>query len=492
MLLTMAVSLYTSRVVLDTLGVNDFGIYHLVGGFITMMGFLHGAMSSATQRFLSFELGKSHQNDLSKIFNMSINIHLLIATVILLIGETVGLWFITTQLTIPPERLDAARWVFQFSLIAFLVSVISVPYNALIIAHERMSVFAWVSIIDVSLKLLIVYLLALFGMDKLVLYAIFMLAVVSTTTLIYILYCRRKFADSRFQFYWDKSLFKKMLSYTGWNMWGNMAAVMGNQGINVMLNVFFGPAVNAARTISFQVSTALNSFVQNLQTAVNPQIIKSYAANDLDHMHKLVCFGAKYNFFLLLTLSFPIIIGTEFVLEVWLTTVPSFTSIFVKLVLVNILIDSISLPLMTAAQATGKIRIYQTVVGGILLANLPLSYMLLDYGYEPQATLFVSIFLSIVGLVARLMIISPLIKLKMYCFIRDVILRVGGVTLLSLAPIPLLTSPLPTNPYNMLILMTLSGCWVVISIYLVGLGAGEKTFLFDSAKKFCNRDKIKV
>lgn len=492
MMLTMAVSLYTSRVVLSTLGIDDFGIYHLVGGFITMMGFLHGAMSSATQRFLSFELGKSQQNDLSKIFNMSINIHLLIAVTIFIIGESAGIWFITTQLTIPPERMDAARWVFHFSLIAFLISVMSVPYNALIIAHERMGVFAWVSIIDVSLKLLIVFMLSLFGMDKLMLYAMLMLGVVSTTTLIYILYCRMRFAESRFKFYWEILLFKRMLSYTGWNMWGNMAAVMGNQGINVMLNIFFGPAVNAARTISFQISAALNSFVQNLQTAVNPQIIKTYAGKNLDQMHKLVCFGAKYNFFLLFVLSYPIIIGTDLVLEAWLTTVPLFTSTFVKLVLVNILIDCISLPLMTAAQATGKIRLYQTVVGGILLANLPLSYVFLDHGYEPQTTLFVSIFLSIVGLTARLLIISPLIELKIFDFVRDVIFRVGGVTLLSLAPIVPLARSLPTSPQITILLMIFSGCWAMLSIYLLGLGADEKSFLFNSAKKFCNRDKIRV
>lgn len=492
MLLTMVVTLYTSRVVLSTLGVDDFGIYHLVGGFITMLGFLHGAMSSATQRFLAFELGKSKDNDISNIFNMSMNIHLLIAGGIFVLGETAGLWFISKQLIIPPERLDAARWVFHLSLIAFLVSVASVPYNAMIIAHERMSVFAWVSIIDVTLKLLIVFMLSWFGIDKLALYAALMLAVTSIITLIYKIFCQRTFPESKFRFFWDKLLFQKMLSYTGWNMWGNVAAVMGNQGVNVMLNMFFGPAVNAARTISFQVSGALNSFVQNLQTAVNPQIIKSYASNDLNQMHKLVCYGAKYNFFLLFILSLPIIAATDLVLGTWLTTVPPHTNIFVKLVLINILIDSVSLPLMTAAQASGKIRIYQTVVGGILLLNLPIAYAFLNAGYMPQTTLLVSIFLSIIGLGARLIIISPLINLPSAIFIKTVIVRVVGVTLASSIPIAMITSVMQKSLISTVMLMMFSVGWAAISIYFIGLGTDERSFLLDSTKKLCKRERIKV
>ncbi len=492
MLLTMAVTLYTSRVVLNTLGVEDFGIYHLVGGFVTMLGFLHGAMSSATQRFLSFELGKPDKKNLSNIFSMSMNIHLLIAAGIFLAGETVGIWFVTTQLTIPSERMEAAHWVFHFSLLAFLVSVISVPYNAIIIAHERMSVFAWVSIIDVSLKLLIVFMLAWFGMDKLTLYAVLMLTVMSCVTLIYKVYCKKTFPDSRFRLYWDKPLFNTMLSYTGWNMWGNIAAVMGNQGVNVMLNIFFGPAINAARTIAFQVSMALNSFVQNLQVAVNPQIIKSYAANDLSYMHKLVCYGAKYNFFLLLLLSLPVILTTELILELWLKTVPAYTVIFVRLVIVNILIDSISAPLMIAAQATGKIKIYQTVVGGILLLNLPLSYMLLSTGHEPQVTLFISIFLSVVGLCARLAIINPLIKLRSYEYIKKVVFRITIVALLTFLPTLAIKNILPVTLANNMLLIMFSLCWAVASIYLLGTGRDEKSYLINLVKSFFTRDKIKA
>jgi O-antigen/teichoic acid export membrane protein len=491
MLLTMAVTLYTSRVVLATLGVEDFGIYHLVGGFITVLGFLHGAMSSATQRFLSFEIGKPGTAGISNIFSMSMNIHLLIAAGILLVGETAGLWFVSTQLTIPPERMAAAQWVYHLSLLAFLVTVISVPYNAMIIAHEQMSVFAWVSVFDVSLKLLIVFMLAWAGSDHLITYAALTFVVVMLITAIYKLYCGKKYPDSRFRFYWDSMLFKTMLSYTGWNMWGNAAAVLGNQGVNVILNIFFGPAVNAARAITFQISGALNSFVQNLQVAVNPQIIKSYASGDFDYMHKLVYYGAKYNFFLLLFFALPIAIEVDTILNLWLTVVPEHTGTFVQLALAGILIDSISAPLMTAAQATGKIKLYQTVVGGILLLNLPLSYVLLHAGFAPSIAFVVSIALSIASLIARLVIISPLVNLSIKRYTTLVLLRVVGVGLVSLTLALLIKYFLPENT-NRFFVSACSLLSIAVCIYLIGINTEERTQLMSLARRFHKQGVIRI
>ncbi|MBV2132952.1 hypothetical protein KRX52_09075 [Pseudomonas sp. MAP12] len=485
MLLTMAVTLYTSRVVLATLGVEDFGIYHLVGGFITVLGFLHGAMSSATQRFLSFEIGKPGTAGISNIFIMSMNIHLLIAAGILVVGETAGLWFVTTQLTIPTERIAAAQWVYHLSLFSFLVTIISVPYNAIIIAHERMSVFAWVSIIDVSLKLLIVFILAWVKTDHLITYAALTLAVVVLITAIYKLYCSKTFPDSKFRLYWESILFKTMLSYTGWNMWGNAASVLGNQGVNVILNIFFGPAVNAARAITFQVSGALNSFVQNLQVAANPQIIKSYASGDLDYMHKLVYYGAKYNFFLLLFLALPVAIEVDTILNLWLTVVPEHTGTFVQLALVGILIDSISAPLITAAQATGKIKLYQTVVGGILLFNLPLSYLLLYAGFAPSIAFMVSIALSIASLFARLAILKPLISLSIGRFTSLVLLRVVGVGLASMA-MALLIKYMPQGDDSDIFMIACTFISTAGCIYLIGINAEERSQLVNLARRLHN------
>lgn len=429
MLLTMAVALYTSRVVLQTLGVEDFGIYNVVAGFVMMLGFLQGAMSSATQRFLAFELGKSDDRDVHRIFSMSLNVHILIAIIVLLLGQTIGLWFLETQMTIPIDRMIAAKWVFNLAIVTFMIEIIKVPYNAMIIAHEEMSIFAWMSIITVLLKLLIVFMLVWFGIDKLILYAILSLAVTFIVFMMYAGYCRIKYIESKFRFYWEKNLFKVMLSYTGWNLWGSIAVILSSQGVNILLNIFFGPTINATRAISMQVSSTLNNFVQNLQVAINPQIIKSYASQDIAYMHQLNCYGAKYNFFLLFFLSIPVLINTDFILIMWLGSIPEYTSIFVKLTIVNILIDCISAPLMTSAQATGKIKLYQTIVGGILLLNLPFSYFVLKMGGEPYSVLFVGIGASIFAFIARLIIVNKLIYLPITVYLREVFGR--GMLIIS-------------------------------------------------------------
>lgn len=432
MLFTMAVSLYTSRVVLNTLGVEDFGIYNVVGGVVMMFSFLNNAMSSGTQRFLSFELGKKDYEQLKKIFSMSINIHATIAIVILLLAETIGLWFLNTQLTIPEERMVAANWVYQFSILAFLVTIMSVPYNASIISHERMNIFAYVSIIEVTLKLVIVFMLQWFGFDKLKLYAILIFLVSLIIRFIYSIYCKANFKECSYYLFWDKKLYKTLMSYAGWNLWGNIAGVMMNQGINILLNIFFGPVVNAARGIAYQINGAVNSFVSNFQTAMNPQIVKSYAANNKEYMHKLIYKGAKYSYFLLFMLSLPVIIETESILTWWLKILPEHSVLFCRLILINALIDCISGPLMTAAQASGKIKVYQSIVGGLLLSILPISFILLKLGYPAETTIYVNILISVIALVFRLFIISPLVSLKKGMFLQKVIIKILLVTLLSI------------------------------------------------------------
>ncbi|WP_430974580.1 lipopolysaccharide biosynthesis protein [Sunxiuqinia rutila] len=483
MLLTMAVSLYTSRIVLNTLGVEDFGIYNVVGGFVTMFGFLNSAMASATQRFLAFEIGKGDKIQLRNVFSMSVNIHFLIAFLILILAETIGLYFVNTQLTIPPERMIAARWVYQFSILALMVNMISVPYNAIIIAHERMNVFAWVSIAEVGLKLLIVFMLQWFGFDKLKFYAVLMFGVALLIRLIYGLYCGKKFKESKFRFYWDKPLFKTLISYAGWNLWGNAAGVIMGQGVNILLNIFFGPVVNAARGIAYQVRSAVNQFVQNFQMAMNPQIIKSYAAGDLKYMHQLIFQGAKYSFFLLFALSLPIMLETEIILKLWLKTVPDYTVIFTRLVLINVLVDCISGPLMTAAQASGKIKLYQGVVGGLLILNLPVSYIFLKLGYAPEITLYISIGISIIALLARLKIISPLVKLDILGYLKEVVSKISPVILISMI-IPILIKSFLHEGFARLLIITFSSLIVVgITIYFVGLEKNEQNFLTNKLKQ---------
>lgn len=477
MLLTMAVTLYTSRVILNTLGVEDYGIYNVVGGFVGMLGFLNSSMAVATQRFLSFEIGKKENSQLSRVFSMSMSIHILIAFIILILAETVGIWFVKTQLTIPAERMNAALWVFHFSVLTFVVNVISVPYNATIIAHERMNVFAWVSIIDVSLKLLIVFVLQWFGYDKLKFYAVLMFGVALVVRLIYGSYCSRNFAESKYHLYWDKSLFKTIMSFAGWTLWESLASIMNGQGVNILLNIFFGPVINASRAISFQVRSALNSFVNNFQIALKPQIIKSFASGDLDYMHKLVHQGAKYSFFLLFILSLPVLLETEIILRIWLESVPDYTLIFTRLVIINILINSFSSTLSTAAQATGKVKYFQLISGGLILFILPISYLFLKLGYKPQVTLYISIIVEVFVLIARLLFLNKLIKLKVAEYFKLVVLKsmfVGFVS--SILPL-LLISQFDQSFYRLIFSGGISIVFSILIIYTVGLNKSEKKYI---------------
>lgn len=477
MLFILGVSLYTSRIVLNTLGVEDYGIFNVVGGVISMFSFLSGAMSRSVQRFISFELGKGNYDQLKKVFAMSMNALGIIALIILVLSETVGLWFLNNKLIIPSDRMVAANWVYQFSIFSFLVLILSVPYNALIIAHEKMNVYAYVSIVEVILKLLIVFMLQWFGYDKLKLYAVLIFTVSLLVRIIYGLYSKRNFEESKYFFYWDKKLFKTLLSFTGWNLWGNAAVVMYSQGINILLNIFFGPAINASRGIAYQINSAVSGFVGNFLTAMNPQIVKSYAEGDIKYMHNLLRQGAKYSFFLLYFLSLPILLETEIVLKIWLKTVPDYTVIFSRLVLINLLIASLSEPLVTAAQASGKIKIYQITVGGLLLLILPVSYVFLKNGFPPQSTLYITIFFTILVLFARLSIVRNLISLSIRRFLIDVIFPVSVITVLALI-IPLsIFNFMHPGIIRFLIIVFTSGICVLISVYFFGIGLSEKKIL---------------
>jgi O-antigen/teichoic acid export membrane protein len=489
MILTMLVSLYTSRVVLNTLGVEDFGIYNVVGGFVSMFGFLNSAMASATQRFLSFEIGKGDHDQLRNIFNMSVNIHFLIAFIILILAETVGLWFVNTQLTIPAGRMGAAQWVYQFSILAMMVYMVSVPYNAMIIAHERMNVFAWVSIVEVSLKLFIVFMLQWFGFDKLKFYAVLTFSVSLIIRFIYGFYCSRHFKESKFRFFWNRPLFNTLVSYAGWNLWGNIAAVLKDQGVNVLLNMFFGPVINAARGIAYQVSSVINQFVANFQMAMNPQIIKSYAVDDLKYMHQLIFRGAKYSFFLLFTLSLPILLETEQILKLWLKTVPEYTVIFTRLVIINVLIDCISGPLMTAAQASGKIKLYQSVVGGLLILNLPVSYLFLKLGFQPQVAIYISIGISIIALYSRLKIISPLVSLNIMDYFKNVIFKIIPVIFIAVILPGCIIYLLPVNIGRLLLICFIAVISVGLTVYFIGLSHSEQQFMIKSLKQVTSKIK---
>lgn len=473
----MLVTLYASRVILNTLGVEDYGIYNVVGGVVSMFAFFNSAMTNATQRFLSYELGKGDLVQLRKTFNATQLIHIGIAVLIFILAETIGLWFVKTYLVIPAERMEAALWVYHFSVLSFMVSVIQVPYNATIIAHERMNVYAYVSILEVGLKLLIVFMLTWIAVDKLKLYGVLYFAVVFIIAAIYRIYTRKNFEESKFEVVRDKRLYKTLISYSGWNLFGNLAAVTKGQGVNILLNIFFGPVVNAARGIASQVQGAVSSFSSNFQMAVNPQIIKSYASGDKEYMTSLIIRSAKFSFYLLFLLSLPIALEVNQILKLWLKTVPEYASVFTILVLTVILIDCVSGPLMTAVQATGKIRLYQTVVGSLQLLILPISYIYLKLGYSPEVTLYVNIVISIIALLFRILFLRKLLDFPALRFLNEVALKNLVVALLAISLPLFIKYKMEPSYLRLFSVAAASILWSGAIIYIVGLNKLEKEFI---------------
>ena len=476
MFFTMLVSLYTSRVVLSALGVEDYGIYNVVGGVVTMFGFINGAMSTSTHRYLTFELGKGNYQQLHKVFCTSIFIHAGISLLIVLLGETIGLWFLYHKMVIPEARMDAAIWVYQLSILSTVILIMSVPYNASIIAHEKMSAFAYISILEVVLKLLIVYLLLIGNFDKLKLYAVLVVIVLLGIRCVYGVYCGRHFKETKFNWIFDKVLFKEMVGFAAFT-----------QGLNILLNMFFGPMVNAARGVAVQVQTAVVQFSSNFQTAINPQITKSYAIQDYAYMHSLIFKSSKFTFFLLFLLSLPIAMETETILRIWLKTVPDYTVIFLRIMLCITIIDAVSNSLMVSAAATGRVKVYQGVVGGILLCILPVSYVVLKLGAPPASVFVVHLCISIIAFVVRLLIIRPMIYLSLSAFKKQVVMPCLKVACLALIFPFLLKILLPDTLYSFLLVCAVSVISVAFTTYYLGLNISERQFVVSKAQTFLSK-----
>lgn len=476
MLFTMAVSLFTSRVVLNTLGVEDYGIYNVVGGVVSMFSIISGSLSAAISRFITVELAKGDADKLRKTFSASVTIQLLLSLIIVVLIESIGVWFLNVKMVIPAERMDAANWVLQFSIVTFVINLISVPYNATIIAHEKMSAFAYISILEVVCKLVIVYLLKISPIDRLVFYAILMCAVSVIIRLVYGYYCNRHFAECKFSFRFDKDLLKRMFSFAGWNFIGASSAVLRDQGGNIIINLFGGPAVNAARGIAMQVNQTIVGFSNNFMTALNPQITKSYASGEQDYMMKLIFRGARFSFYMLLFLSLPVLANTHYILSLWLGMVPDHSVLFVRLALIFAMSESISSPLVTAMLATGKIRNYQIVVGVLQMLNLPISYVLLRIGCIPETVMMVAIGLSQCCLAARLVMLRTMIGLSARKYLREVYLNVILVTTAA-AVLPILTSVILEESFlNFVIIVLISLITAAISIFYIGFNKNERDF----------------
>ena len=486
-LFVMVVSLYTSRVVLNTLGVSDYGIYNVVGGVVTMFGFINSSMTSATQRYITFALGKGDMTQLQKVFCTALQIHVFISVLIIVLGETVGLWFMYTQMQIPESRMDAAFWVLQCSIISTAIMIISVPYNADIIAHEKMSAFAYISILEVVLKLAVVFLLLVFSYDKLILYAFLILMVQLLIRFCYSYYCNRHFEESKYHHVWDKTLFKEMTGFAGWSMFGNLSGVLFGQGLNMLLNVFFGPVVNAARAVSVQVQGAIQQFVGNFQMALNPQITKTYATGKMDDMHKLMYRSARFSFYLLFFLSLPVLFETEFILTVWLKNVPESAVIFLRIMICISLIYTLSNPLMVANQATGKVKRYQAICGSILLMILPVSYVCLKLGCPAYSVFIVHFVMEFIAQLARMIILRPLIGIQVSDYIKNIYIKVLSVTGLSVV-VPFIIYLNMTDSVLRFFTVCITCILSVGTVaYTVGLSSNERCFVKTKIIGFYNR-----
>ena len=401
MLVVMAVSFYTTREILRLLGVVDYGIYNVVGGIVAMFSFVNSTLMTSSQRYFSIELAKGNLKRLNQWFCLNITAFSIFIGVFILISETIGLWFINTQLTIPVERLFAANVVYQLSILTFCIHFFCIPYSALIVAHEKMSAFAYISIIEAFLKLVIAFILSIITWDKLIIYAILMCLSSLTITLSYVIYNRKHFSESKYSLYWNKKECLELVSFSGWHLLGTFSTVIRSQGINILINLFFNPAINAARAISFQLYHAVSQLSSNFFVAVKPQIYKTYADGDYLGLHNLILRSTIMSSYLVAILIFPVLSNTSYLIGLWLKEIPDYTVIFTQLVLINGLIDSTNGPAIASALATGKIKKFIIVVSIINLSNLPLSYFFLFYGAEPTITMLISIVLSLVSVFVR-------------------------------------------------------------------------------------------
>ena len=486
----MIISLFTSRVILQSLGIEDYGTYNVIGGFVAMFSMLGGTLVSATQRFINVELGKKDGGNPNEIFCTAMGIHIGLATVIFLALETFGLWFLNNKMNIPDGRMFAANVVFQCSILAFLLNIICMPYNAIIIAYERMKAFAYISLYDVIMKLLVSYALFLFWGDRLIIYAIFLMLLAISQQSIYIIYCKKHFSeDTRFYLVRDKQAYIRQTSFAGYTFLGSFAAILANHGVNIVLNIFCGVAVNAARAISIQVLHAVSKFVSDFTVALNPQIVKTYAAGEFDKSMELVYRGAKFSFYLMFVFSVPIIFLTPEILNIWLGHYPEHTIVFIRLTLVYGLITVLSKTLITEILATGQIRSNAFIIGGLRIFILPLSILVLWLGYAAYSVYYVMIMIDLISIFTRLFILKSITGVKIFGYVKNVLVYVSLVSISSCVLCYLMWMYIPhTLPYN--ILFTIASVIIsIVTIYYIGISLKERQMIVAGINRIINKIK---
>ena len=487
MFITMAVSLYTSRVILDALGVQDFGIYNLVGGFVAMFGVVRAGLVSATQRFMAYDLGVGDQHELKRTFSTCVFIYAFLALVAVVLAESIGPWFINNKLQIPRERLDAAYWVFQLSVVSLVVSLLSFPYNALIIAHEKMKAFAFISVYEAFMRLFISLYIYVAISDKLIVYAALICLLQISIPLLYYSYCKKCFVESKLIYLFDKQRIKDIYSFTGWSMLGGLANMSITQGLNFVLGLFFNPAVNAARGIAVQVQGAITQFASNFQMAIDPQIIKSYASGDIKYLSTLVFSSSRLSFFLLYIISLPIMLEADYILGIWLIEVPDYTTIFLRLVILVTILDAITNPAVKAIQATGNIKRYQLSVNTVIIATLPVSYFALKLGLPPYSVFIVMVVFDFIAFIIRFHMMNLLIGISFSDILNKIIRPIVLVVALSCAPPILLHSFMNESFLRLILVFSLSTVLIIAASYFCGTQPIEREYLLSKIKSIKNK-----
>jgi O-antigen/teichoic acid export membrane protein len=493
MALIMIVTLYTSRIVLRVLGVEDFGIYSVVGGVVFLLAFLNNSLSITTQRFLNYEMANNDTVCLSKVFSTAVNIHYLIALLVFILAETIGIWFVNTQLVIPLEKLSAALWVYQVSVFTVCINIISIPYNAAIIATERMNIYAYVSVIEAVLKLSAACLLIYLSFDKLKLYVSLLFIVAVTIRMIYTFYCKRNLIWCRYKFIWDRGLLKKMLNFSGWTIFGTSTELLSIHGISILINIFFNPVHNTAQAIAMQVKGAIRTFSMNFMVSVRPQIVKSFSRTDYNYVYQLVFTSSKFSYYLLFILSFPILLQTGYLLNLWLGKIPDYSIIFTRLALIDVLIIAVTSPLAATSQASGKIRNYQLIISVCYTTTFVVTAILYTMKFSSHVAFITTIVMSIIGLILRTIELKFSANFPVKRFFAEVIFPILSVTVVSII-LPLLyyfTVSINYQTFIQLILtLLLTTLSILITIWSIGLNSKEKKLIKN--KIYILKTKIKL
>lgn len=486
-LLIMVVSLFTSRVVLNILGIQDYGIYNIVGGIVAMFSVISGSLSNSISRFLTFELGKGASEKLNLIFCTSVNIQVFISVIILIIGEIIGIYFLNNKANIPEMRLNAANWVLHCSLFSFIIGLLSVPYNSAIIAHERMSAFAYVSAFEVTLKLVAAYLLYISPFDNLISYAILLSCISFIIQCIYIGYCKRNFPECNYSFVFELQTAKSMGSFAGWSFFTNTAYIFNTQGINILINLFFGVTVNAARGIATQIESAVMNFINNFTIAINPQITKSYACGDLDYMNKLICRGAKFSYLMLACLAIPLMFETPMILKLWLNIIPEHTVTFFRLSIIGTMFMVLGNTGYTACMATGRIKKYVIVITTLGCLVFPLTWIVYKLGAPVESTYIVYICTYILVDIIRLLLMKELLGFPPMLFIKKVFFKIVIVTMCAVIIPFSIIFWMDSTLLRMFVNIIITFLCVALSSYYLGLTLTEKIFVKSKIKRIWHK-----